>query len=296
MIPPIRVRVNVVLEILGRNDVVGSVHAALGVAPERLNSVRVGRTIHVDLGGVVDPLMLVASLGQRVVAGHLVAEDSAGWKHVSVNEREQSLGLDIGNHFGNNLAFALHNASNDGLSTGAASALVGTFAFVAVLVMATHVSLVHFNVTREQVDFFIHQMTDQSEHSPSRLVGDSNLALELFGRDASPGVSHDEYGVEPILQRSAGLVHDGVGGRGYLVSTVIALVSLAATYQMELARMLAFGAVDVLWPTLMAKPIQTRLVIRKHLVELLDSELLHHAYSLTESTVSLARIIHDVKG
>lgn len=296
MIPPIRVRVDVVLEILGRNDVVGSVHAAFGVAPERFDGVRVGRAVNVNLGGVMDPLMLVAILGQGVVAGHFVAEDGAGWQHVSVDEREQSLGLNIRHYFGNNLALALYNTSNDGLSTSTTSPLVGAFAFVAVLVSTTYVGFINFNATREKIDFFIHQSADKGTHTPGCLVGDSQFPLQLFGGNTSSGVSDYEYGVEPVFQGSSGLVHDGIGGRGNLIAAVIALVSLAATYQMELARTVALGAVDVFRPTLVTEPVQTRFVVGEHLVELLDSELLHHAYSLPESTISLARMIHDVKG
>lgn len=285
MIPTPSVRVDVVLEIISGNNVVCPVQAPLGVAPERFDGIGMGRAVHVDLSRMMDPAMGIALTGQGVVAGQFVAEDSGFRENVGLDEWDQGCGLNIWNHFSDYLAFSFDSPGNNSFTARAPATLAAPLESVPVTVFAANVGFVHFNAATQEVDIFGHQLTDHGEHAPGGLVGDSKLSLKVFSGNASSGISHDEYGVEPILHRGAGLVHDGIGRGGKLVSAVVALVSLAATNQMELVRAVTLGALDILRPTLVAKPVQAGFIIGKHLVELLESERFHRVRSVSKLAI-----------
>lgn len=58
---------------LRANCMVDAANAALQQAPKALNRVGVGVAGNVDLSSVVDPLVLVALTGKRLVGGEFVA-------------------------------------------------------------------------------------------------------------------------------------------------------------------------------------------------------------------------------
>ena len=90
-------------------------------------------------------------------------------------------------------------------------------------------------------------------------------------------------------------MEDRPGRWGKLVPAVVALVDLAATYPVKLARLAARRAVDALRPALVAKPVKARILVGEVGVELPLGVLLHRVI-LSCSTVRIPDRVHDVKG
>ena len=62
-------------------------------------------------------------------------------------------------------------------------------------------------------------VANECEHSPRRLVSDSQLSLKPLGRNATTSACHKEHGIEPKMKRCGRLVKDRPRCRVHMKST-----------------------------------------------------------------------------
>ena len=240
-IESVDVGVEIGLKVFGADNVVDAVDAALDVAPHAFDVVGVDSPSDVLFGMVSDSGVEVTESAKPVVAGHFVGVDHLPSGDVLLNHRYEGTGLNVGNDFDNGLAVPFHHTRNDSLSSRSTTALAGP--------LAADVSLIDFDLPKELEVALGHEFADLVEHTPSRLVGDAKLTLQLLGGNARAGGGHEEHGVEPGAQRSGGLVEDGVGGRGDVRAAVFATVDLAASNAVVGGDVLTGNAVDAVGPS-----------------------------------------------
>src|SRR5207247_1917869 len=107
------------------------------------------------------------------------------------------------------------------------------------------------------------------KHTPRSFIGHSEFALQLFGTNTSACRRHQECRVEPGAQRGRGLVQDGVRCGRKLITASVTSVDLAFSDFVEQGHLLAGRAFDALRIEFVSKPIQTSIIVRKLLVEVL---------------------------
>lgn len=243
---------------------INAINPTLDITPEAVNGLGMGHAVNVLLGGMVDGLMGIAKTGKPVVTEHFVSVDDRTLSRgdMLLDDWEQCLGLNVRHDLGDSPSPALYNSSNDGLASGPTSTNARA--------LPTDVGFVSLDSAKERlVGRLCHQLPNLGEHSPGGLVRHSKLTLQLLGRDASPGVSHQKHGIEPRTQRRAGLLQDSTSHRRKLISTSITLVNLASLHSVKQRLSLARRTLNAVWVSLMTEPVKAGVIIGKHLVELL---------------------------
>jgi len=133
---------------------------------------------------------------------------------------------------------------------------------------------IHLNRTAE-CPLFVEQCADLLEHAPSRFVGNASLALDLLYGDPAARRGHEVDGMEPSLERRAGLVEDRSGGRVDVMAALIARVRPAAHRAVMLGHALAKLAKDAIWVQIISEPFEARSVVREHIFEVFVRKPLH---------------------
>src|SRR6185295_16580967 len=117
-----------------------------------------------------------------------------------MNVANQSLGGCIRNSQSHDTPVALNHSENWSLG------LVATHgATSAVLPLATVVGFIDLDGTAQR-PFFLKQDADLLEHAPCCFVRYASLAFDLLCGDSAAGGSHQIDGMEPRLERRAGLM------------------------------------------------------------------------------------------
>src|ERR1700674_783552 len=91
---------------------VSTADAPLEQAPKAFDGVCVNVAIDVDLGGVMDAPVLIATRLQRLVRPQFVGVDGGAWQHVSLNHRHECAGFHVVSDEGTNLSAALHHSKD----------------------------------------------------------------------------------------------------------------------------------------------------------------------------------------
>ena len=92
---------------------------------------------------------------------------------------------------------------------------------VLAMALAAYHRLVHFDHSDQRGSterVVAHRFADAVAQVPSRLVGDSQGALELVGAHALLALAHEVDGEEPLTERQVRAVHDCVGRHAELVA------------------------------------------------------------------------------
>ena len=110
---------------------------------------------------------------------------------------------------------------------------------------------------------------------PSRLVSDAGFPLQLLGGNAGAGRGHEEYRVEPSLERCTGLVEDGVGSWGDVGATEFTRVDLAALNAVMAGYLIALGAMNAVRPTGLFDEFKARIFVWELLLKVLYRVLFH---------------------
>ncbi len=78
-------------------------NTTLNQRPKAFNAIGMNIPTHIDLGMVVNPLMLVANPSHSVVGGELVSVEGGGTSDTPINEGNDSLSLNIRGNYSNDL-------------------------------------------------------------------------------------------------------------------------------------------------------------------------------------------------
>jgi len=215
VVVPERELVQVGLQVLRRDTVIGANDCPLEQRPERLNALSMDVAIHERFG------MANGLVGQLGISGGLdVGFEFVGAEQFSfvadegVEERGEGSGLEIWDDSGDYISTSLLEPDDSLLAGSTTATLPAGF-------LPTDVGVVHFDDTGELVFESmprLHGLADLHCHSPGGFVGDSKGSFELLGADAFLGVGDQPDGCEPLLKRCSGTMEDGTGGDGELVS------------------------------------------------------------------------------
>ena len=131
--------------------------------------------------------------------------------------------------------------------------------------LAAHIGFVHFHNAPQKLAVGVtHRRTDAMAEEPCGLVGNSNCALNLAGRDTLLGFRHHVDRKEPLGQRHMAVMKDRAGRGGELIQAALALVLIALFTLGNLGRM-ATRASDATGPAQMRQPGATLVVRAKPL-------------------------------
>ena len=282
MVVPEPVLVQIGLKVLRRYCMVDAINPALDQRPKALNGVGVNEATGVSLGRMLNRLMGIAELLDKVVAPEFVGVDrgvDVSW-HLLPQNRQQSPSLDVGYNLGSHRATALNDPDHGSLAVQAPASLTA--------LLASKVGLVNLHATEHGFVALGHNRPDLVEHAPSRLVGHSNLSLELLGRYAAAGRSDQEEGMEPTPQRRRAVVEDGVRRGADLGTTELTAIGLPSLDPVVLRDLLALRTEDTLGPTGLHQKVKAGVVVRELIVKLLQRVdlALHGTPSLSKKEYS----------
>ena len=268
--------VQVGLQILLADRMIDAADPALDKAPESFNRIRVSVAHDIHALRVLNAAMNVPVrvLRQLVIDRIFVCVDDALGKHLLRNDRKNGLAVYVGSHDSNHASAALDHAEYRSLAvTLGRSSTAAAFTDVLVLVFAADIHLVCFYCGPLQSDVFRHQGSNLLEHAPRGFVGDADFALDLLCGDSAAGCRHEVHRIEPQPQRSARLLKDRPGHRRNHRAAVVAGIDLAGRNTVKLPLDVAIGAEgNIAGVPLRHQPVQARIVIRKHPIELLNRE------------------------
>lgn len=174
---------------------------------------------------VVDLDVPVSLLVNVLVATHFVGADRGAGKHVFLDQLVHGgLGAAV-DDAGDQLALALRHAIDHRLVAHVAIALAAHG--------AAHngfVNLDDFAGAAERIITVLlsHVLPNFVAHAPSSLVGDADLALDLFGRDTVARGAEQEHDVEPVAQAGARALERRASGRIDLIAAPLASVGPAS--------------------------------------------------------------------
>lgn len=262
------------------SDVV--VHARktpLNQAPESLNRVRVNVARDVDLGAVIDSMMLVSACAESDVSVPFVCENHSARKNVLFDDSFQRGSLRVIGQNSLDAALPLRDADHGLL----AQFVAGHRATAAALALAAEIGFVNLNLARELAavasrpdGFVIQHGANLLEHAPRGFVGHACLTLNLLCRDAAARLRHEVDRVEPQLQRRGRLVKDRVRRGVDVVTAVVARVGRAARYAVMQGLTATLDAVrSAVRVEAAEQPLQTRGIVRELLLKVPERERLH---------------------
>lgn len=271
------------------NLMMHSIQPTFHKAPKAFDGIRVSRTVDIDLSGVMNPIVGVTLLFKTVVARQFIGEHRRFRKNASFNKRDESYSLDIRDDLSANFAFALDCSSDYRLASGSTSALPRA--------STSNISFVNFDLPIKRVDVLSHELPNLGEHSPSCLIGDSQLSFELLGRNPCSCISHQEDSVEPGAQRGWRLVQDCPRRWRKLIAATVALVGFTALNAVELVGRPAIRALNLCKPAAIPQKFKAGILGWKLFIELFDCVPLHRANLLSVTTErSIAGALYVVKG
>src|SRR5215211_171620 len=95
--------------------------------------------------------------------------------------------------------------------------------------MPAVVGFIGFDGARQgRIIVVLEHRADFVEHPPCRLVGDSQRAFKLLGRDAAAGLRHEIDDMKPEPERGAGFVEDSACCRVNVMTTPLTRIRLAS--------------------------------------------------------------------
>lgn len=269
-----------------------TINTTLDQRPKALNGVRVNDTTSVDFGGVFNPLMGVSELLYQVVAAEFIGIDFGVdvRRGLLPQDRQEGTSLDVGYYLAHYLpVITLYNAHDRRFLLKAA-----TFAGR----LPTYVGFIHFQRARNLVVLFIHELAYHGEHSPSRLVSNSNFTLKLFSRDTAASGGHQEHGVKPVAKRGRRLMEDSSGEGANLITTELAGINGLALYPVMRRYLLALHAVHAVRISPLEYSLKASIIGRIFLVKVFKCVFrrLHFRLQSQLSNRSITQNVRDVKG
>jgi len=206
------------LEILRRNGVIRPAKTALELAPETFNRIGVDLPFYVLAFGVLNLVVFVAHLLNRIVDSELVRHYRRAWLNVLSDQRNNRRKLHVPHNLSNSVAFPLDETDNGRF-------LVQRPALLAVSETA-NIGFVYFHHIRETLVRLSKQKANLFCHAPGRLVGNAKRSLQFLSGNSISRISEKEDGVEPAFKRGIRFVKDSSRQWVKLVRTVLAGVAL----------------------------------------------------------------------
>ena len=267
---------------------INAAYAVFDVRPKAFDGIGMNVAKHIDFLRVQNSIVLVSHLAKWAIDVIVVRKNGRTLFDVANNRGKDGNLLDVGDGAGFEFAAALSHADNRGFASSAAPALP--------LALAAEITFVNLNDAIKWVKVFAQSMANFFAHTPRGFIGHARFALDLFGRDASAGLSHEVNDVEPSRHRGTRFLKDSASGRGNLVSAVITCVHLAPRDFMKQRTLVALRAVYSFRVFLMANVVKAYIIAREHLLKILDREFLHIAFHVITSKTSIAETLLVVKG
>jgi len=115
-----------------------------------------------------------------------------------------------------------------------------------------------------------HIFADFMTHAPRRLVGNADLALNLFGGDTIAGSAEQKDDIEPIAQRRPRSVERRIGCGKDLMAAIFTAVTAARCYPVKMGVLSAFAAVMAITKTGAHKMLKATVFCWKTVLELAD--------------------------
>ncbi len=242
-------------------------YSTLDQRPEAFNAVSMDIATHILFVMVANSEMLVANPRHCVVGRELIGKEGSVPVNIMDCERNNGMSLNIVNHLSHNLAVPLGSAYNLRLALSATPTLATPH--------TTNIGLIYFNFSCKMLEIVVKKCADLLEHSPCGFVGNASFSFNLLGRYATPCRSYQVDSLKPYSKRSAGLMEDGIGKRGYLMPASVALVNWSSVYPVMLGYFLAYWALNAIRVAMVLNPLKASLIIGEGFVKVFSRKFVH---------------------
>lgn len=248
-------------------------NATLDQRPKAVDGVGVNIAANVNLGGMVDLLMLKPIHFERSVSAHVVSNNRCVGTDMLFDRGNENGVIGIEDGHSDHVPLPFDHAKNGGFTGCATTAKFGSFVSVHVLSLATYVGFIGFNFAGKHIRVFTKQTANLLEHSPSCFVGNAGTSLKCLSRIARASGGHFKDCLKPSLERCGGLVEDRVSQWRDLVSANVTSVDGPLVQLGVGCNLFADGALNTIWVKVILKPLKASIAIWKHLSEVFFGEL-----------------------
>lgn len=240
---------------------IDATNSVLGQVPEPLDCVYVRIARDVNLGRVMNTLVLITHSFEWIVASPFIGKNRAlGHRALDDMRHERSAG-GARNDFRDDAAFALHHSEGESLASHA-STLMLAFAGVFVFLQTAERTLIHFDLARKLgTVIFVQKRSDLLEHAPRAFVSNTDLPLKLLCRDAAFSRGHEVDCVEPEPQGCSRILKDSSLHRMLMMAAELTFVGWTICLAMMLSNFLTRGTKDAIWVKLLNQPFETSRVV-----------------------------------
>ena len=242
--PPLQF-LQVAVHMLDTHPVKGSYNRTLEQAPHSLDPVGVNVTDNPLLSRVPDSFMSGIRIPDPDIGLQFVGIDGLGLvRDVPLDEVMQGAPLDVRDALDSDLpSLSLDGPGNPRLTFPASRSYVA--------LLPADQGFVHFNDPKESrpgKGIVAHGLADAVGQIPGCAVrSDTELPMELTGRDSFLGFTHEVDRQEPLAKRQMGIVYDRSRGYGKVVFATMA-VPLAPILDLGHTHVTATGAGDPIRP------------------------------------------------
>lgn len=239
---------------------------ALNHAPERPQRVHVGVFVRPFLGAVIDRTVVVAERLENAIRAPFVAADARPARHLCHDLGDHGLARGIGHHAGIEFPATPKDAEQDRLACNAAPTLT------------TDIGPIDLDMARQGrlAVNCAHVSTDFMRHAEGGRVGNAELALQFFGRNAVPRRGENEHRIEPLLQRDMRAVERCADHRVNVMAAGRARIGRRRLDAHKPAFLAALRAFQRFAVTQFHKVVQAGVVVGKLLKELGDGRAVRH--------------------
>jgi len=270
-----------------------TIKTTLNEAPEALNRVHMVVTNGVLPFAVINNPMSVSELLNIVIAGKFICMDSvfSGTGDVIPDDRHYSTCLNVLSDRSADLSLFPMNETYNGRFTLCASPWRAG-------VLSADVCLVNLYMTVHLTVFFIHQLANHGEHSPSRLVSNPYFTLKLFGTYPAASAGHQKHSMKPVTKWRGGFVEYRSGCRRYCMTAKLTGVIFCANPMKVFGYLQALRAVNTIGITTLEYAFKASIIGRILLVKIFECVFCGFHFSLPNSISnrSIAQNVLYVKG
>ena len=163
---------------------INAINATLDCSPQRFHRIDVDNAVNVLFGGMLHDFMGIANSFNMIVARQFISIDHCFVRLLNIpfNHGEQGSSLNIWDYSSDSVPLTFYHAHNDCLTTCTTT--------TSTMRLATNVSLVNFNLSRERINIIGHKFADFFKHTPRCFVGNAKFPLKLFSGDTSFSRGH----------------------------------------------------------------------------------------------------------
>ncbi|MCX6354050.1 MAG: hypothetical protein NTZ78_03980 [Candidatus Aureabacteria bacterium] len=277
--------IDIMLKILPAHMMICTVDGSLELRPETLYGIDMDISVYILLFAMLYYPMFISVLACLIVNRKIIRHERGTFSDIALDNRHDRGGLHVFCNPCFDIPLALDYTDNWSFALCSSA----SFPFT----LAADVGLIDFDDSGQLTAILRHELSDLLLHTPCRLVGNSDVSLDLLTGYAIAGLAHKEDRIEPTPERCRGFVKYRTRYGMKLISAPRTYIALAGTHAIETA-LAAFRTCVVTAISFVKDMLKANIIIGEVFVELFYR--VFHGFPPYCSVTRVANPLNAVKG